>query len=84
MRRSHTIQEVRANGASHRLPLERLPASAPERHPDEGVWPQLKGVELRNVCGFDRRHLRAALRPARPGVRQKPRILTGCFAGAGL
>ena len=56
--RSHTIQEFLANGASQRLHLERLPAYAPELNPDEGFWQQLKGVELRNVCCFDLRHLR--------------------------
>jgi transposase len=82
--RSHTIQEFLANGASQRLHLERLPAYAPELNPDEGVWQQLKGVELRNLCCFDLRHLRDELRSAVKRVRRKPRILKGCFAGAGL
>jgi transposase len=82
--RSQTIQEFLANGAAHRLHLERLPAYAPELNPGEGVWPQLKGVEWRNLCCFDRRHLRDELRTAVKRVRRKPRILTGCFAGAGL
>jgi transposase len=51
--RSHTIQECPANGAAPRLHLERLPAYAPELNPDEGVWQQLKGVELRKVCCVD-------------------------------
>lgn len=82
--RSHTIQEFLANGASQRLHLERLPAYAPELNPDEGCWPQLKGVELRNLCCFNLRHLRDELRSAVKRVRPKPRILKGCFAGAGL
>jgi transposase len=82
--RSHTIQEFLANGASQRLHLERLPAYAPELNPDEGFWQQLKGVELRNLCCFDLRHLRDELRSAVKRVRRKPRILKGCFAGAGL
>jgi hypothetical protein len=44
--RSHTIEEFLANGAAQRLHLERLPAYAPELNPDEGVWQQLKGVEM--------------------------------------
>jgi transposase len=82
--RSHTIQEFLANGAAQRLHLERLPAYAPELNPGEGVWQQLKGVELRNLCCFDLRHLRDELRTAVKRVRRKPRILKGCFAGAGL
>jgi DDE superfamily endonuclease len=50
--RSLTIKKFLANGASQRLHLERLPAYAPELNPDEGVWPQLKGVERRNPCSF--------------------------------
>jgi transposase len=60
--RSQTIQECLAHGAAHRLHLERLPAYAPELNPAEGIWQQLKGVEWRNVCGFDLRHLRDELR----------------------
>jgi hypothetical protein len=48
---------LRANGAAHRIHLERLPAYAPELNPGEGLWQQLKGVELRHVCCFDIPHL---------------------------
>jgi transposase len=82
--RSQTIQEFLANGAAPRLHLERLPAYAPELNPGEGVWQQLKGVELRNVCGFDHGHRRDELRTAVKRVRRQPHILTGCCAGAGL
>jgi transposase len=82
--RSHTIREFLTNGASQRLHLERLPAYAPELNPGEGLWQQLKGVELRHVCGVDLPHLRGALRDAVKRVRRKPRILQGCFLGAGL
>ncbi len=82
--RSHTIREFLTNGASQRLHLERLPAYAPELNPGEGLWQQLTGVELRHVCGVDLPHLRGALRDAVKRVRRKPRILQGCFLGAGL
>jgi hypothetical protein len=59
-------------------------ASAPELNPDEGFRHQLKGVELRNLCCFDLHHLRDELRTAVNCLRRKPRILKGCFAGAGL
>ena len=82
--RSQTIKEFLTNGAARRIHLERLPAYAPELNPDEGVWQQLKGVELRNLCCFDLHHLRHELRTAVKRLRRKPRILKGCFAGAGL
>jgi transposase len=82
--RSQSIKEFLTNGTAHRLDVERLPAYAPELNPGEGVWQQLKGVELRNLCCFDLRHLRDELRTAVKRVRRKPRILKGCFAGAGL
>ena len=82
--RSHVIQEFLANGAAQRLHLERLPAYAPELNPDEGLWAQLKGVELRNVCCGHIPQLRGELRDAVKRVRRKPRIIQGCFKGAGL
>jgi transposase len=82
--RSHVIKEFLANGAALRLHLERLPAYAPELNPGEGLWQQLKGVELRNVCCVNLSHLRHELRDAVHRVRQKPRIIHGCFKGAGL
>jgi transposase len=82
--RSHVIREFLANGAAQRIHLERLPASAPELNPDEGLWAQLKGVELRNVCCGRIAQLRGELRDAVKRVRRKPRIIQGCFKGAGL
>jgi transposase len=82
--RSHTIKEFLANGASQRLHLERLPAYAPELNPDEGLWQQLKGVELRNVCCFHIPHLRHALRDAVKRVRHKPWLIQSFFRGAKL
>jgi transposase len=82
--RSQLIKAFLANGAAQRLHLERLPAYAPELNPDEGLWAQLKGVELRNVCCDHIPHLRGELRGAVKRVRQKPRIIQGCFKGAGL
>jgi transposase len=82
--RSHTIQEFLGNGASPRLHLERLPADAPELNLDEGLWQQLKGVELRNLCCFDIPRLRHELRDAVKRVRRKPRLIHGFFRGAKL
>jgi transposase len=82
--RSHTIQEFLTNGAAQRMHLERLPAYAPELNPDEGLWPQLKGVEWRQVCCFTIPHLRGERCDAVKRVRHKPRILHGFFRGAKL
>jgi transposase len=82
--RSHVIKEFLAQGAAQRIHLERLPAYAPELNPDEGLWAQLKGVELRNVCGGHIPQLRGERRDAVKRVRRQPRIIQGCFRGAGL
>jgi transposase len=82
--RSQVIRDFLANGAAPRLHLERLPAYAPELNPGEGLWQQLKGVELRNVCCVDLPHLHRELRDAVKRVRRKPRMIQGCFKGAGL
>jgi transposase len=82
--RGHPLQEFLANGASQRLHLERLPTCAPELYPGEGVRLPLRGVEVHNVCCFDPRQLRGALRTAVKGLRRKPRLRKGCFAVAGL
>jgi transposase len=82
--RSQVIRDFLADGAAQRLYLERLPAYAPELNPGEGLWPQLKGVELRHVCCFTRPHLRHELRDAVKRVRRRPRLITSFFQGAKL
>ncbi len=82
--RSHTIREFLTNGAAQRLHLERLPAYAPELNPGEGLWQQLKGVELRNVCCFNIPHLTHEVRDAVKRVRRRPRLITSFFRGAKL
>jgi transposase len=82
--RSHVIREFLAHGAAQRLHLERLPAYAPELNPSEGLWQQLKGVELRNLCCVNIPHLRVELRDAVKRVRRKPRLIQSFFRGANL
>jgi transposase len=82
--RSHAIKGFLANGAAQRIHLERLPAYAPELNPGEGLWQQLKGVELRNLCCLNLPHLRRELRDAVKRVRRKPRLITSFFQGAQL
>jgi transposase len=82
--RSQRIKDFLANGAAHRLHLERLPAYAPELNPGEGLWSQLKGVEWRHLGGFHLSHLQHELRDAVTRVRRKPRVIHGFFQGANL
>ncbi len=82
--RSQLIKSFLANSAAQRLQLERLPAYAPELNPGEGLWQQLKGVELRNLCCFNIPHLRRELRDAIKRVRRRPRLITSFFRGAKL
>jgi transposase len=82
--RSQVIRDFLAHGAAQRLHLERLPAYAPELNPGEGLWQQLKGVELRHVCCFNLPHLRRELRDAVKRVRRKPRVIQSFFRGARL
>ena len=84
MHRSHVIRELLAKGAAQRLHLERLPAYAPELNPGEGLWQQLKGVERRNVCGFNIPHLSREVYDAVKRVRRRPRLIKSFFRGAGL
>ena len=57
---------------------------APDLNPDEGVWQQLKHVEMRNLCCKDLKDLRRQLRLATMRLQVKPHLLRACFAGAGL
>jgi transposase len=82
--RSQVIKKFLASGAAQRMHLERLPAYAPELNPGEGLWEQLKGVELRNLCGVNIPHLRHELRDAVKRVRRKPRLIHSFFRGAKL
>ena len=73
-----------ANGASPHLHPDRLLAYAPELNPGEGLWQQLKGVELRHVCCFNIPPLRHELRDAVKRVRRRPRLLISFFREAEL
>jgi transposase len=82
--RGREVRDFLAGGAARRLHLERLPGYAPELNPVEGLWQQLKHVELRNVACLDLAHLRGELRLAVARLRHKGPLVRGFFAGAGL
>jgi transposase len=78
--RSRAIKDFLAAGAAERIWLERLPAYAPDLNPDEGIWPYLKQVALRNVCWHDLCQLGQELAAAVERLSAKPEIITACFA----
>jgi transposase len=78
------VRQCMQAGRARDLQLEQLPAYAPDLNPDEGVWQQLKNVELRNVSCKDMAHLRCELDLAIRRLRGKPHVIQSFFAGAGL
>lgn len=81
--RGKVIQSFLARRAAKRLHLEHLPGYAPELNSDEGVWNQLKRVELKNVCCRDLLHLTTELRQAKERPRHKREILRSCVRQCG-
>ena len=82
----HRCQEVKdflAQGAARRLQLERLPASAPELNPAEGVWNLLKRKELKNRCCQDLSELRWELGLAIRRLQRRRHLIRACFAQCG-
>lgn len=78
------VTRFMAEGGAKDIHLELLPAYAPDLNPDEGVWQQLKNVELRNVTCRNLPQLRRELDLAIMRLRGKPQIIRSFFAGAGL
>lgn len=65
--RAKAVKEFLEGGAARRLKLERLPGYAPELNPDEGIWKDLKYVELKNVCYRNLSELRQSCAKPRSG-----------------
>jgi transposase len=78
------VRTYLADGGAQQIHLEQLPAYAPDLNPAEGVWQQLKHVEMRNLCCRNLAHLRSELGLAIRRVRRRPHVITACFAEAGL
>ena len=78
------VRTYLADGGAQQIHVEQLPAYAPDLHPAEGVWQQLKHVEMRNLCCRNLPHLRSELGLAIRRVRRRPHVITACFAEAGL
>jgi transposase len=73
--RSKGVKTCLANGGAERLWLVQLPAYAPELNPVEGVWRQLKRIQLRNICCRTLKALRYELRLATANLRHKAKVL---------
>jgi transposase len=78
------VRTFLAEGGARQIHLEQLPPYAPDLNPGEGVWHQLKNVEMRNLCCLNLVHLRSELGLAIKRLRRKPHVITACFAQAGL
>jgi transposase len=81
--RCQPVKDFLAAGAARRLHLERLPSYAPELNADEGVWNQLKCVQLKNRCCQDLDELRWELELAIRRLRRRPHVLAACFTECG-
>jgi transposase len=83
--RGQPVKDFLRRGAAKRLHLEQLPAYAPELNPDEGIWNDLKRVELANLCCEDPAALALALarRRAKERLRHKRSVIQACVRQAG-
>lgn len=82
--RRANVKEFLASREGRGVHIEPLPPYAPDLNPVEGVWQQLKHVELRNVVCLDLDELHLELDAAIARLRQKPHLLLSFFEGAGL
>jgi transposase len=77
------VKQYLVKGAAARLHLERLPAYAPERNPDEGAWNQLKRVQLKNRCCQTVAELWRELRLAIRRLQRRAHLITASFRQCG-
>ncbi len=82
--RRREVREFLAAGITRNVHLEPLPVCAPELNPAEWLWGQCRQVELRNLACLDLEELHLELHLALVRIRQKPRLASSFFAGAGL
>jgi transposase len=73
--RSKVVKEFLAQGGAERLWLEQLPGYVLELNLVEGIWRQLKRVQLRNVCCGTLSELRYELWLATTNLRHKAKVL---------
>lgn len=81
--RGPPIKDFLHRGAAKRLHVEQLPGYAPDLNPVEGLWNELKRVELGNVCCPALPTLAIALRRAKERLRNTRTVLQACVRQAG-
>jgi transposase len=81
--RAQPVKDFLATEQSQRVWLKCLPGYAPEVNPDEGVWQDLKRVELRNLVCKDLPDLKQELLYTIARLRHKRHVLRGCFTQCG-
>ncbi len=77
------VTDLLARGAAKRVPLERLPGSAPDRNPDEGIWNDLTRVELTTRCCRDLAARHLELRRATERLRHQRDVIRACSLPCG-
>jgi transposase len=77
------VQLFLANAARGQIQVEQLPGYAPDLNPAEGIWDQLKYVELRNVTCHNQAELRHELRRAIARLQHKPDLVRRFIAHSG-
>jgi transposase len=82
--RSEPVQSFLAVDPHQPVVTELLPPYAPELNPAEGVWQNLKHVELANVYRDNLEDLRSELQLAIRRLRKRPQVIQSFFAGAEL
>lgn len=73
--KDEAVQRFLAGPAKGQIQVAQLPGYAPDLNPDEGVWDQLKYVELRNVACHNQDELRQELRWAIARLQHKPDLI---------
>ena len=81
--RGQPVKDFLTNGAARRIHLEQFPTYAPELNPTEGIWNQLKCVEMKNLCCHHLPELRHELRNATKRLRHKANVILGCIQQPG-
>jgi transposase len=69
------VKRYLAGAAGEQIQVEQLPGYAPDLNPDEGVWDQLKYIELHNVTCYNQAELRYQLRRAIARLQHKPALI---------
>jgi transposase len=82
--RRREVKDFLARGAARHIHIEPLPFYAPDLNPVEWQWSYLKNVDLRNLACLTLEELHVQFHLALGRMRQKPRLLTSFFEGAGL